>query len=246
LQTLKNTSLMKPHQRISAYAIAFTTTILFAIWTVINGLIQNYPAWFTDENNHKYNALGIILLGIISVGVYRIFLTTVEILMRNSKCIKKMILSSYYMEGTWIGFYIGVAGKVRYMIETYEQTMDDLVIKGISFDENKNLHTFWTSESYNINAESGELIFQYKVKSTHEQTDPNGIAYFNLNRTNNKRATDFIVGYSVDSHLGKKCRAIEMKLSDSTKYDLKETLCKAIQFHEEYKDYVFEYKKKEQ
>jgi hypothetical protein len=237
---------MKPHQQISTYAIAFTTLILFSIWKFISDLMISYPSWFIDDKNQKYNILGIILIGLTSIGVYRIFFTIVDSLMKKCRFMKKLILSSYYMEGTWIGFYIGVAGNVRYIIETYEQTMDDLVIKGISFDENKNLHTFWTSESYNINAESGEIIFQYKVKTTHEQTDPNGLAYFNLNRRSNKKSTDFIVGYSVDSHLCKKCRAIERKLSDSTKYDLKETLCKAIQFHEEYKDYVFEYKKKEQ
>lgn len=237
---------MKPHQRITTYAISTTTIVVFSIWKLIYQIMLIKPDWFKDINNEKYNIWGVLLLGLISAGVYKGFFSFIDKLMKNYQWMKKQILSSYYMEGTWVGFYIGVAGKVRYMVETYEQTMDDLVIKGISFDENKNLHTFWTSESYNINAESGELIFQYKVKSTHEQTDPNGIAYFNLNRKNNKKATDFIVGYSVDSHLGKKCRAIEMKFSDSTKYDLKETLCKAIQFHEEYKDYVFEYKKKEQ
>lgn len=235
---------MKPHQRITTYAISFTTIVVFSIWKLIYQIMLLYPNWFKVLDHEKYNTLGIILLGLISAGVYKTFFIAIDYLMRNFQWVKRVILSSYYMEGTWIGFYIGVSGKVRFMIETYEQTMDDLVIKGISFDENKNLHTFWTSESYNINAESGELIFQYKVKSTHEQTDPNGIAYFNLNRKNNKKATDFIVGYSVDSHLGKKCRAIEMKLSDSTKYDLKETLGRTIQFHEEYKDYVFEYKKK--
>lgn len=237
---------MKPHQKITTYAILITTIFVLTIWKMIYQLILIYPEWFKNSENDKYNILGIVSLGFISVGVYKSCFTSIEYLMRNFQLVKKLILSSYYMEGTWVGFYIGAAGKVRYLIETYEQTMDDLVIKGISFDENKNLHTFWTSESYTINAESGEIIFQYKVKSTHEQTDPNGIAYFNLNRKNNKKATDFIIGYSIDSHLGKKCRAIEMKLSDSTKYDLKETLFKAIQFHEEYKDYVFEYKKKEQ
>jgi len=235
---------MKPHQKISAFAISITTSILFIPWVFIKNLLIEKPDWFINPDNQKYNIIGVILLGFISIGVYRILLTFVEFMMRSSNYVKKWILSSYYMEGTWIGFYIGVSGNVRYIIETYEQTLDDLVIKGMSFDETKNLHTFWTSESYNIDANTGEINYQYKVRSTHEKTDPNGIAYFNFIRDNNKKSPEFIVGYSADSHMTKKCRAVEKKLSKSTRYDVKKALGEAVLFYEEYKDYVFDNKKK--
>lgn len=235
---------MKPQERINSIVISITTMIVFGLWLIIKELIIKYPKWFTDPNNQEYNIIGIVAIGFISIGIYRSLIILVTIIIKKINWIKKGVLSSYYLEGTWIGFYIGVSGNVRYIIETYEQTLDNLVIKGISFDENKNLHTFWTSESYNINIESGEITYQYKVKATKENTDPNGIAYFSFIRGNNKKPPKQIVGYSADSHLTLKCKAMEKKYNDSTDYDIEKALEEAVKFYQSKKDNVFNYKKK--
>jgi len=235
---------MKPIIKFNTLVLSLTTTAVFGIWMFISRLILAYPEWFKDQTNNKYNLLGLLLLGLISVGVYRLFFLVTSYLVNNCHWIKRLVFSSDYLEGTWIGFYIGVSGNVRYIIETYEQTIDNLTIRGTSYDENKNLHTFWTSESYNINAKDGEITYQYKVRSTKENTDPNGIAYFSFIRDNNKKAPEFIVGYSVDSHLSMKCKAMEKKLSKSTAYEINNTLDQAVLFYEEHKSHVFNYKKK--
>lgn len=116
-----------------------------------------------------------------------------------------------------------------------------MVIKGTSYDENKNLHSFWTSESINLDSEKGELSYQYKVRTTREKPDPNGIAYFSMIRENNRKPATMLVGFSADSHLIKKCKAMEYRWIENTKYDINEALKKAEEFYQTKKDIVFNY-----
>lgn len=233
---------MKPVIRFNTIVISLTTTAIFGIWLCISRLIITYPDWFKDSANNQYNLLGLLLAGLVSIGIYRLFFLITSNVVNKCQWIKKIVFSSYYIEGTWIGFYIGVFNKERFLIETFEQNLDGLIIKGISFDENKNLHTFWTSESINLDPEKGELSYQYKVKSTKENPDPNGVAYFSLIRDNNKKPPTMLVGFSADSHLTKKCKAMEYRYSDKTYYDINIALKKAEEFYQTKKDLVFNYK----
>ncbi|WP_321515854.1 hypothetical protein [Marinifilum fragile] len=235
---------MKSIIRFNGIVISLTTSVVFGIWYGISKLIINYPDWFGDPENEKYNLLGLLVMGLISIGVYRLFFLIMSTLVNSSKWLKKAVFSSEYIEGTWVGFYIGVLGNVRYLIETFEQNLDGLVIKGTSYDENNNLHSFWTSESINLDSNKGELSYQYKVRTTREKPDPNGIAYFSIIRDNNRRPANILVGFSADSHLEKKCKAMEYKLSPKTKYDINEALSKAQEFYNTKKDIVFNYPEK--
>ena len=233
---------MKPIIKFNTIVLSMTTTVVFGIWLYISQLILTYPEWFKESSNNKYNLLGIIMVGLISIGVYRLFFLITSYFVNNCQWIKRQVFSSYYLEGIWVGFYIGVSGNVRYLIETFEQNIDGLVIKGTSYDENKNLHSFWTSESINFDSEKGELSYQYKVRSTKEKPDPNGIAYFSIIRGNNHKPASILVGFSADSHLTKKCKAMEYKWIEKTKYDINEALDKAEEFYQTKKEIVFNYK----
>ena len=236
------TKTMKPIIKFNTIVLSLTTTAVFGIWLFISQLILTYPDWFKEPSNNKYNLLGIILMGLISIGVYRLVSLITSYFVNNCQWIKKQVFSSYYLEGTWVGFYIGVLGNVRYLIETFEQNTDGLVIKGTSYDENKNLHSFWTSESINLDSEKGEISYQYKVRTTREKPDPNGIAYFSMIRENNRKPANMLVGFSADSHLTKKCKAVEYRLNEKTNYDINEALKKAEEFYQTKKDIVFNYK----
>lgn len=230
---------MKPILRFNTIVLSLTTSAVFGMWLGISILLLKYPDWFKNPINNKYNLLGILITALISVGIYRMIYLMVSYIVNNCNWIKKKFFSSYYLEGTWVGFYIGVDGKERFFIETFEQNLDTLVIKGTAYDENKNLHSFWTSESINIDIEKGELLYQYKVRATKEKPDPIGIAYFNMNRDNNRKPAKMLVGYSSDSHLPKKCRAIEYKYSEKTGYDLNIALEEAEKFFQTKREFIF-------
>lgn len=233
---------MKPIIRFNTIVLSLTTAVVFGIWLGISKLILTYPDWFKDSVYNKYNLLGLLLVALISIGVYRLFFLITSYLVNNCQWIKRLVFSSDYIEGTWVGFYIGVSGNERYLIETFEQNLEGLVIKGTSYDENKNLHSFWTSESINLDSEKGELSYQYKVRSTREKPDPNGIAYFSIIRDNNRKPASILVGFSADSHLTKKCKAMEYRWSEKTKYNINEALIKAVEFYQTKKDFVYNYK----
>jgi len=240
----KKKDIMKPIQRFYTIVIALTSVIVFTIWTISSKILIEHIDW-KNSTHLFYSGFALVLTYLSSIGVFSSIFTLINYLFSKWKWLKRYVLSSYYLEGTWVGFYIGVSGNVRYIIETYEQTFDSLVIKGTSYDENKNLHTFWTSESYNINAKNGEITYQYKVRSTKENTDPNGIAYFSFIRGNNKKPPKMIVGYSADSHLTMKCKAMEKKYKNSTSHNIDKALEEACIFYQSKKDNVFNYKKKE-
>ena len=103
---------MKPIIRFNSIVISLTTIAVFCIWYGISKLVLAYPDWFKDPNTNKYNLLGLLLTGLISIGIYRTFFIITSLVVNNCRKIKKLIFSSYYLEGTWIGFYIGFLGGV--------------------------------------------------------------------------------------------------------------------------------------
>lgn len=230
---------MKPIIRFNAIVISLTTFTVFNIWLKFSILILNYPEWFKDPENTKHNILGVLLVALMSIGVYRLLFLLLSFFVNQFQIIKRWVFSSDYIEGTWVGFYIGVSGKVRYLIENFEQNFDGVVIKGTAFDENKNIHSFWTSESVNLDTIKGELTYQYKVRTPNEQTDPIGLAYFSYNRSNSRKPVWFLNGFSSDTHLLMKCKAMEYKWKNETKYDLNEALQKAEEFYQTKKDIVY-------
>jgi hypothetical protein len=227
---------MKPIHRFYSIVISISALIVFAIWTISSCILTKHPEWKNNQN-YLYYGLAAILTYLLSYGTFKTVSNVISYLFNKCEYLKKWILSSYYVEGTWVGFYIGIAGKIRYMIETYEQTFDSVVIKGMSFDENKNLHTFWTSESVNLDIEKGEISYQYKVKSTKENTDPYGVAYFNFIRDINQLPPVEIIGYSEDAHFSKKCKASEKKYSTRTKYNMNEALLEAENYYQSKKTF---------
>jgi hypothetical protein len=226
---------MKPIHRYYSIVITISALIVFAIWTISSCILTKHPEWINNQN-YLYYGFAAILTYLLSYGTFKTVSNVISYLFNKCEYLKKWILSSYYVEGTWVGFYIGIAGKLRYMIETYEQTFDSIVIKGMSFDENKNSHTFWTSESVNLDIEKGEISYQYKVKSTKENTDPYGVAYFNFIRDINQAPPVEIIGYSEDAHFSKKCKAAEKKYSTRTKYDMNEALLEADIYYQSKKN----------
>lgn len=229
---------MKPIHRFYSIVITITAIIVFAIWTISSCILSKHPDWI-NSNYYLLYGFAAILTYLVTYGTFQSVFSIINYLFENWNWLKRVVMSSSYLEGTWVGFYIGVFGKVRYIIETYEQTFDETIIKGTSFDETKNLHSFWTSVSVNVNIDKGEILYQYRVKPTIEKTDPNGIAYFSIIRGNNKKPAKEIIGFSNDSHLTKKCKAMEYKLSSSTEYNLNEAIENACNFYQTKKEIIF-------
>src|SRR4051812_2412529 len=114
---------MTPTVKLNSIAFGTSTAIVFAAWTKVFELSQL-------DITYK-----VILGGLISLGLYRLVATGIIYMVKKNNWVKKFFLGPYYLEGTWVGFYIGVSGNERFLIERFEQDIDTLVIRGKSYSE---------------------------------------------------------------------------------------------------------------
>jgi hypothetical protein len=98
---------------------------------------------------------------ISSAGVYRLLAIALRWLMERFEPLRALVLGPYYMHGTWVGWFRGHAGDLRYMVEHFAQDLDSLVITGRSYTASGKEHGYWLSEAVTIDAKRGQLIFTY-------------------------------------------------------------------------------------
>lgn len=206
---------MTPSLKLHSIAFGLATTLVFSIWTQVAKL------------GDQYGLLKIILGGLISLGLYRLIATFIIYLTKKSSFIKQKLLGTYYLEGTWVGFYIGVDGKERFIIERFEQDIDSLVIRGKSFNENSMFHATWTATPVNIDPTHGKISYMYECQPINDKSNQNGVAIFNFERPDQYSAAKELRGFSADLHLGKRTKSLEIKMSDSCNIEESKALAEA-------------------
>ena len=213
---------MSPELKFHSIIISITTLIMFTIWIKVTSFIVAYPL------------LSVFLAGIFSLGVYR-FLTTIFLsLFRNIIFIKKFILGSSYMEGTWVGFFVGHQNKIKYIVETFEQNLTELKIRGNMYN-NKILHGSYISHDVTIDIKNGTISYLYDADvMTNTHNNP-GLAKFNFERPNKESPPNRLTGYSSDLFSPTKLIAFEEKISDKTTIEISDALEKSIEIYNKYK-----------
>ncbi len=215
---------MKPSIKLHSIAFALSTAIIFSIWTGASELVQIHPA------------LKITLGALVSLGLYRLLAQGIVYLTRKSVMFKKLFLGPYYLGGTWVGFYIGISGKERFLIERFEQDIDALVIRGKSYDETLKYHAAWTASSVNIDIIKGRISYMYECTPINENLNGNGVAIFDFQRENQYSIPKRLSGFSADLHIGQRTKALEIKISDDCNVVENEALNKAKKLFKENKD----------
>ena len=212
---------MKPIVKLQSISFSIATGTVFLGWVKLSELGASYPY------------IKVIAAIFISLGVYRL---TANLIIEASKkwtWVKKIMLGPYYLNGTWVGFYIGTLGKVRFLVERFEQDIDSLVIRGKSFDENLNYHANWTASSVNIDSLTGKISYMYECSPMKDSSNHNGVAIFDFIRNNQSSPAKGLEGFSADLHIGKRTRAKEIKVSSGCSFDEKAALEKAKELYNE-------------
>jgi len=143
----------------------------------------------------------------------------------KSTFVKEKILGNQYMEGTWIGCYIGVGGKPRLYIEVFEQSLDELIIRGKCFELDNSYKGSWISDTVVIDEKRGIMRYTYESDMLNNSHKNEGIAIFNFERTNRKTPPQKLIGYSSDIFNNTKIKSMEKKIDNSqfpTQLDLLE------------------------
>lgn len=198
---------MRPESKLNSLTLSIVVLLMFTILK-----------WVIPYLEHLDSVKITLTSGLISilsaVGLYKITFSILISLMENWHWLKKKILANYYVEGTWVGFFIGRGKDTRYVIETFEQDLHTIQIKGHSYTEQGELHAQWTSESVTIDVEKGRLIYSYTCDIISREVTLQGLGIFDLKRKNKNKLPFAINGYVADLLDGKRLPVHEIKIGD--------------------------------
>ena len=211
---------MKPTTKFQSYVLGLTTLVVFTLWVNYEKQVAINPY------------LKVLSASIFSLGLYRFIASLLLLILNRVRLIRKFFLGPY-----WIGFYIGLRGNVRYIVERFEQDLETLFVRGQSYNEEYKFHTSWISYPANIDLPKGELAYMYELKGTQDVSNGTGIVFFNFHRDNKNSPPKMIKGFSADLHNdGRRTRSFEYKEADDFKITDAKALEKAIEFYEKHKN----------
>ena len=198
---------MNPLIKFHSIVLAITTFIVFSLWEALRNVLE-------------YNfSLIIPIAAITTIGFYRVVMFFVEWLILKIRFIKMWIFGAYYMEGVWVGFFIGKEDKVRFYIETFEQDFESITIRGKGFRENEGYFGYWVSDSVNFDVKKGVLNYTYQTDALSNSFINPGLAYFNIERKEQQDKPYRLVGFSADLYNPKKLKSFEEKINDKPDID---------------------------
>ena len=215
-----------PEIKLHLLVISISTAIIFFIWIQFTDIIVKYPF------------LAILSSGVISVGFYKLILNGCLILFRKSKFFKKWLLGPYYMEGCWIGFFIGNDNTPRFYYEIFEQTLSTLLIRGKSFKENE-YHGSWTAIDVYIDIKVGRILYIYETDAINNTFVNPGLGKFDFERKSPDKPPFRLIGFTSDLYNPNKLKSIEEKVSDDTTVlEIQDALKKSKELYETYKNII--------
>lgn len=192
---------MANYNRLRSIVFTITTAIVFFSWTLLADFIKANLVF------------GVPLSMIISLGTYRLILKFVEFIVLKINVVKKCILGNAYLEGKWIGFYIGINNLPRFYIEYFEQDFESLLIRGFCYNDDGSFKGTWTSDKVYINEQKGTIAYTYETNMIDSTNKNQGLAFFDFVREDKRKAANKLVGFSSDIFVPKKLKSFERKLS---------------------------------
>ena len=218
---------MNPLIRFHSITLVITTVTVFSLWEVFKNIVEYNPF------------LVIPIAAITTIGFYRIFMLLIKNLILQVRFIKKWIFGAYYLEGVWIGFFIGKENKVRFYIETFEQDFESITIRGKGFRENEGYFGNWVSESVNFDVKKGVLNYTYQADALSNPFINPGLAYFNIERREGQGKPYRLFGFSADLYNPKKLKSFEEKINDKPDIgNIENALAKAKELYNTHKYFL--------
>lgn len=171
----------------------------------------------------------------LHASIYRLINALFMAAFRNVKLLKKFILGASYMEGTWVGFFVGHNNNIRYLVESFEQDLSLLKVRGRVYRDDFTYHSSHISTDASIDTVNGRLSYSYDADAILNTHINPGLARFELVRKGREKMPHHIVGYSSDLFHSKKLTAFQDKVSDSTALELSVALSEAEKVYEKYR-----------
>jgi hypothetical protein len=149
-----------------------------------------------------------------SAGAYAALAVALRWLMDRSRHARAIVLGPHYVHGTWIGWFRGHSGALRYMVEHFAQDLDGFVISGRSYTEQRAVHGFWSSESVSVDARRGRLVFTYSFEVVDRSQALTGIHTSLFRRPSLRTAPDAYSGFAHDLNDQQRIAVHSYKISE--------------------------------
>lgn len=193
---------MKPSQILNNISITITILTMSLMLEFLIPKIQN----------EKYEIIAAILS---AAAIYNFLNTFLSYFFNNIRFLKRKLLGKNYLEGTWIGTFENKLGGRNFLVETFEQSLDELLIIGESFNEQGQVISRWKTETTSINKEKSSLIYSYICDTMSDNASYRGIANFNIITETHHKTPRSLRGHTYDITDGKRYNSIEEKISDN-------------------------------
>lgn len=153
--------------------------------------------------------------------------------------IKKWIFGASYLEGVWIGFFIGKMDKERFFIETFEQDFNSITLRGEGYRDGEGYFGSWTSKNVHFDVRIGSISYMYETDAIKDSAISPGLAIFKIDRESIDCPPYKLKGFSSDLYNPKKFKSLEYKISDVPNVkDVNIALEKAKDFYEKNKTFI--------
>lgn len=133
--------------------IVFTlsTGLIFGAWEILSKFINCDNTFFV-----------VIIGSISSYSFYKIVLKLVERCAIKFNFVKRFVFGRSYLDGIWVGAYIGTTNQPRYFVEYFEQDFNSLIIRSKCYYEDKKYKGEWKSTNASIDEDKGNYIIHMK------------------------------------------------------------------------------------
>jgi hypothetical protein len=163
---------MQPEHRLHALTI---TATLVGMYTLATKVLPNMEWLGTWQ--------GALVAYVSTLGAYKSVHWALALILNSNPLFKRLFLRKLFIHGTWVGYYYGEDGKVRYVVDQIEQEIGEpLRVQGYGFGEDGRTHAKWHSVAADFFNGGKDLIFIFDAEILSAGTKVDGITSLTLSR----------------------------------------------------------------
>ena len=197
---------MTPEYKFHTYITGLTVALMYLVITEIIPIFEGM----------HFGSISVqpVIAMLSTAGIYGTLQGILLKVSRNVNWFKKHLLGASYLNGTWIGKFTIENDEPILVVETFEQTISSLKIRGIAFHENGKMFAQWESVAESIKEREGVLTYTYSCTRNRDVYSIEGIAVFRFQRPDIHLPPTHLSGYSADLTDGIRNENSEKKVSD--------------------------------
>jgi hypothetical protein len=201
---------MTPETRFHSYVLGITVSLMFIVIQLLIPVLQQARHVVALQRFESLFGAVAVFLG--SLGAYRLVAVAIKWFLGRSAWLRSKLLGPFYLEGTWVGYFVGKDQNVYLLVEQHEQDLATLKVKGRYFTTDGVERGYWESDASIVDADAGTLSYSYYFHPMYESGVKQGLAVFSFVRNRKSAPPHLMHGYSANLTDSERSPATEKKL----------------------------------